>query len=416
MNAMNNITCPSCKNQFDVEDVILKKVLAEQEQALEKQQQQLQATHEKKLAELKAKEATFEEKRKQQNELFQAKLTKELEAQKDTLRKDVHAEFELKVKSLTEDAQAKSDKLRKYQEMEVEFMKKEAKLKEEKEDLKLKLEKDLLEKQQIIEEKARQKERESFELEKVQLLKQIEDNKRLAEEMKRKAEQGSMQMQGEVQELAIEEALRRHYPFDLIQEVAKGVRGADTVQTVVNSMQKTCGKIIYESKRTQNFGPDWIPKLKKDQIAEGADIALIVTETMPKGMDSFGQKDGVWVCTFKEFVPLVNVLRQILIKVRGAKIAEENKGDKMEVMYKFVTSPEFSQRLKAISDGFTNMKIELEREKTAMNKIWNRREKQINMILDNTTSLEGSIEGIAGQISSGHEILDLDEEEHLFIE
>jgi len=292
-----------------------------------------------------------------------------------------------------------------------------AQMKEEKEALKIQLEKDLLEKQQAIEEKARQKERESFELEKIQLLKQIEDNKKLAEEMKRKAEQGSMQMQGEVQELAIEEALRQHFPFDMVEEVPKGVRGADSVQTVVNKMQKTCGKIIYESKRTQNFGPDWIPKLKKDQIAIGAEIAVIVTETMPKDMSMFGQKDGVWICTFQEFVPLVHVLRQILVKLRSAKIAEENKGDKMEMMYKFVTSPEFSQRMKAISDGFMNMKIELEREKTAMNKIWSRREKQINMILDNTTSLTGSIEGISEQISSGHEILDLDEaEDHLFIE
>ncbi|NJM94281.1 MAG: DUF2130 domain-containing protein [Cytophagales bacterium] len=148
----------------------------------------------------------------------------------------------------------------------------------------------MLERQHEIEEKAKLKERESFELERLKLLKQIDDNKKLAEEMKRKAEQGSMQLQGEVQEMALEELLMRSYPFDRVEEVPKGVNGADVIQTVISASQAVCGRIVYESKRTKAFAQEWIEKLKQDQITCRADLAVIVTETLPRDMDRFGQR------------------------------------------------------------------------------------------------------------------------------
>jgi len=254
-----------------------------------------------------------------------------------------------------------------------------------------------LEKQQEIEDKARAKERESFELEKIKLLKQIDDNKKLAEAMKKKAEQGSMQLQGEVQELAIEKLLAVSYPFDIIKEVPKGVRGADSIQTVINSQQQECGTIVYESKNTKSFANNWIDKLKQDQITCKADIAVLVTQSMPSDMDRFGEKDGVWICGYHELKSLSFVLREMLIKTHTVKTAEENKGDKMELLYNYLTGNEFVQNIKRIVENYDGMINQLNSEKKAMYKIWASREKQIWVVQENISALFGSIKGIAGK-------------------
>ena len=264
-----------------------------------------------------------------------------------------------------------------------------------------------LEKQKEIEDKARAKERESFELEKVKLLKQIEDNKKLAEEMKRKAEQGSMQLQGEVQELALEDLLNKTYPFDEITEVPKGVRGADCIQTVINSLQQNCGSIVYESKRTKNFSNDWIDKLKQDQIKCKADIAIIVTETFPSDLDRFGEKNGVWICGFHEVKSVSFVLREMLLKTQSVKSSDENKGDKMELLYNYLTSNEFVQNIKRIVENYDAMIQQLNSEKKATMKMWSMREKQIWVVQENISSLFGSIKGIAGKELETSSVLEL---------
>lgn len=286
-------------------------------------------------------------------------------------------------------------------------MRQEAELKEKEEDLNLEMEKQFLEKQKEIEERAKAKERESFELEKIKLLKQIDDNKKLAEEMKRKAEQGSMQLQGEVQELALEDLLAKTYPFDTIQEVPKGVRGADSIQTVVNSVQQECGTIVYESKRTKNFANDWIDKLKQDQVTCKADIAVLVTQTLPNDMDRFGEKNGVWICGFHEAKSLSFVLREMLIKTHSVKTSEENKGDKMELLYNYLTSNEFVQNIKRIVENYDGMIDQLNSEKKAMYKIWASREKQIWVVQENISALFGSIKGIAGKELETSNVLQL---------
>jgi hypothetical protein len=269
------------------------------------------------------------------------------------------------------------------------------------------MEKELIERQKEIEDKGRAKERESFQLEKIQLLKQIEDNKKLAEEMKRKAEQGSMQMQGEVQELALEDLLARTYPFDRITEVPKGVRGADSIQTVINASQQECGAIVYESKRTKSFANDWISKLKQDQVTCKADIAVLVTETLPGDMERFGEKDGVWICGFHEVKSLSFVLREMLIKTNSVKMAQVNKGDKMELLYHYLTSNEFVQNIKRIVENYDEMINQLNAEKKAMQKIWAIREKQIWVVQENVSALFGSIKGIAGNSLETSGILEL---------
>src|SRR5690606_31010831 len=241
-----------------------------------------------------------EEARMRQGEQVRAELAKALVEERKKIESATREQFGEQMRALTEENEKRKAENKALREKEVQLMRQEATLKEREEELTLRMQKEMLDRQQEIEEKARLKEREGFELEKRALLKQIEDNKKLAEEMKRKAEQGSMQLQGEVQELALEELLRHTYPFDRISEVPKGVRGADCIQVVVNTQQQECGRIVYESKRTKAFGGDGIEKLKQDQVACKADIAVIVTETMPGDMDRCGLKDGVCICNFQE--------------------------------------------------------------------------------------------------------------------
>ena len=232
-----------------------------------------------------------------------------------------------------------------------------------------------------------------------ELEKQLDDQKKLAEEMRRKAEQGSVQLQGEVQELALEEMLRTAFPFDEITVVAKGVKGADCIQAVRNNFGQECGRIIYESKRTSAFSADWIEKLKYDMRSLSADIAVIVTRTMPREMDCFGIKDGVWICSFDEVKALASVLRDGVVRVFNAAKSQENKGDKMHLLYDYLTSTEFAEQWKAIREGFLSMKISIQRERDAMEKLWKAREKQLEKVLLNAAHIRGSIEGISGMDS-----------------
>lgn len=188
--------------------------------------------------------------------------------------------------------------------------------------------------------------------------------------MRRKAEQGSMQMQGEVQELLLEELLKSCFPFDQISEVGKGVRGADCIQTVRNNLGQEAGKIIYESKRTTAFSQEWIEKLKADMRSQGADIAIIVTQTFPKDMDRFGEKDGVYICSFQEVKSVALLLRNAILKIYDTKKNQVNKGDKMSLLYDYLTGNEFGEQWKAVGEGFRQMRQSIQRERDAMEKLW----------------------------------------------
>ncbi|AWV99888.1 DUF2130 domain-containing protein [Arcticibacterium luteifluviistationis] len=393
----NQTTCPNCGNVFDAGEALqkhmeieLKKRFAEQE----KQSSEKLELYKKQLQEEKAK---FEqEEKKKMWAIAQAEAKK---------RADEKNGAELK--ALQEDNKIKQQLILDGQKKELELMKKENELKFKSEQLQLKLEKEMLERSRGIEEKAKKQKDEEFELVKKEYEKKLENQMNLVKEMQRKAEQGSMQLQGEIQELEIESILERTFPYDEIEEVKKGIRGADAIQTVMNEFGQVCGKIIFESKRTQNWGGDWIEKLKTDQRETGAEIAVLVTQTMPKDMDRFGERDGVWVCGFHEVKGLVFVLRQILIRTQQAKSVNENKADKMSLLYTFLTSSQFKQQMEAIVEGFSNLKSELDREKRAMQRIWKEREVQIEKVIGNTIDMYGSIKGIAGNAISTIKSLEL---------
>lgn len=376
--------------------------------------------------EYRKKEVEFTAKERQQALQFEQRLTEEKKQLQgiieQSLRKSIGSDFENQL-ALLQNAKNESDeKLKTARQKELEFLQKEQALKQKEEELELSLQRQLQEQRNELTENIRKQEAERFnlkdteyQLKQKELEKQLEDQKKLVDEMKRKAEQGSMQLQGEAQELILEELLRDSFPFDLISEVGKGVRGADCIQTVRNKFGLECGRIIYESKRTKDFGGDWIDKLKKDMRAIGVDVAVIVSQAYPKGMDCFGEKDGVWICSFDEVKAVAYILRDGIIKLANLAKAQDNKGDKMHLLYDYLISNEFSEQWKAIREGYMSMRISIQKERDAMEKMWKAREKQLEKVLLNAAHIKGSIEGIAGsdmiQLSLGD-----DEEDALLLE
>jgi hypothetical protein len=322
----------------------------------------------------------------------------------EALRRSITTDFENKLRLLESAAKDNEEKLKTSRQREIEFLKKEQEVLNKEAELELSIQRRLQEERNKLSKEIRDLEEQrgaaketEYQLRVKELEKQLEDQKKLAEEMKRKADQGSMQLQGEVQELALEELLRARFPFDAIGPVAKGVRGADCIQTVRNNFGQECGKIIYESKRTQSFSHDWVEKLKADMRSQGAMLAVIVTQAMPKDLDRFGEMNGVWVCTFAEVKALAHVLRDGLIRVFNASKSQENKGDKMQLLYDYLTSTEFNEQWKAIREGFLSMKQSIQKERDMMERLWKAREKQLEKVLLSAAHVRGSIEGIAGK-------------------
>jgi len=340
---------------------------------------------------------------RREKELQQQALQREKELQQ-SLRVSIAGDFEHKLRLLEDANKDNEEKLKASRQRELEFLKKEQELVSKEAELELSVQR-LLQDERIklakeirdLEEQKIASRETEYQLRLKELEKQLDDQKKLAEEMKRKAEQGSMQLQGEVQELALEELLRNSFPFDEISEVGKGVRGADCIQTVRNNFGQECGRIIYESKRTRDFSPDWIEKLKADMRSQGAVIAVIVTQAMPKDMNGFGERNGVWICSFAEVKALAYVLRDGIVRVFNATKSRENKGDKMHLLYDYLTSTEFGEQWKAIREGFLSMKQSIQKERDTMERLWKAREKQLEKVLLNAAHIQGSIEGIAGK-------------------
>jgi len=389
------IKCPNCGHSFEPNDAIRDEVQKE----------------------LRQKMTDWQSQKQKEFETEKTKIQKETE---EALRKNIASDFELKLRQAEQTNKDNEEKLKLSRQKEADFLRKEQDLKNKEAEVELTIQKKLQAEREklsedlrkIEEQKIAAKENEYL-LKIKELEKQRDDQKKLADEMRRKAEQGSMQLQGEAQELALEEMLRTTFPFDIISEVGKGVRGADCIQTVRNRTGQECGQIIYESKRTTAFSAEWIEKLKVDMRNHKAEIAVIVTKTMPREMDCFGIKDGVWICAFSEVKALASVLRDGVIRVFNAAKSQENKGDKMHLLYDYLTSSEFAEQWKAIREGFMSMKMSIQRERDAMEKLWKQREKQLEKVLLNAAHVRGSIEGIAGMNSVDLNLLEDGDEDDM---
>jgi hypothetical protein len=218
-------------------------------------------------------------------------------------------------------------------------------------------------------------------------------------ELKRKAEQGSQQTQGEVLELELEDILNSNFTSDNIKPVPKGIKGADVLQEVISPSGQYCGTILWESKRTKSWSDSWIEKLKDDQKDAKADTAVLVSITLPKGCKNFSSLSGVWVICFDLVMALATVLRTSLLQLSNIKLLSVGKNEKMEILYKYLSGPEFSQKVESIIETFKDMKEGLEQEKRAINKIWAKRDKQIEKVINSTSGMYGDMEAIIGASS-----------------
>jgi hypothetical protein len=415
MSTENHIKCPNCGTEIDVNDLLSHQLEEQISQKYQAQFTEEKQKFQKEMDALSVAKDDFEQRKKKENELFQERLDKQLKedriAIETKLKSKITEEQADQFKLLQEELNQKSEQVKELNRTKAEI----EKLKREKEEVKdiaeAEAQKKLNEQLLTEKEKIRKSEEDKNELKMRDLQKQLDDQKRLTEEMKRKQEQGSMQLQGEVQELAIEEWLQTQFPLDSIEEIKKGVRGGDCIQTVNTFNQQNCGKIYYESKRTKDFQGSWIEKFKADMREKGADIGVLVTEAMPSDMQRMGMRDGVWVCSYEEFKGLCNVLRESLIQVSTALGSQVNKGDKMQMLYDYLTSNSFKMQVEAIVEGFTSMKNALESEKRAMQRIWKEREKQIEKVINNTIDMHASIRGIAGNAIQAVKALELPGEE-----
>ena len=418
------IKCPNCSHLFQMEDAVseeYKKELREKmteyikkkDEELLKKQEEFLRKEQMLLQQAQQKEAEYAGKLADEK----VKIQKSLE---ENIRKSISADFENQVNLLQQSNKDNEIKLQEARSKQLEYLKKEQELKNKEQEMEIHIQQTLLKERQKIGEEIRKLEEQrtsaretEYQLRMKEMEKQLEDQKKLVDEMKRKAEQGSMQMQGEVQELLLEDLLRGSFPFDMITEVGKGVRGADCIQTIRNQFGQECGKIIYESKRAQHFANDWIEKLKAEMRTQGAEVAVIVTQAMPKDMEQFGEKNGVWICSFAEVRALAHILRDGIIKIYNASRSQENKGDKMHLLYDYLTGQEFAEQWKAIREGFLSMRMSIQKERDAMEKLWKAREKHLEKVLLNAAHIRGSIEGIAGQDSIDLNLLEDDDKDNL---
>jgi hypothetical protein len=399
MNTVEKIKCPNCGTGIDV-NMALSHEIEEQLKIEYAAQNKNNLVEIKKLQKEKAEiEATISKEKEKE-------YTNRLQIEKEKIREEITKESEEGLKLLQQSLKEKSEQVIELNKIKSELEK--IKLEKDEIEYKITAEKDAELSMKLKNERERIKkevtEENAFKFD--ELRRKLEDQTALAEEMKRKAEQGSMQLQGEVQELAIEDILKDTFRFDIIEPVPKGINGADIIQKVYNNAGNEVGIIAYESKRTKTFGKDWISKLKDDGGRVKADICVLITETLPEDIERIGQKDGVWICTFTEFKGLALVLRDSIVKVSEAYTSQTNKGEKMQMLYDYLTGKEFSSQFMAIIEGFSDLQKGYHDERNRMERIWKTREKQLEKIILNTNSFVGSIKGIAGNLLLETSIID----------
>ncbi|GAA8937811.1 DUF2130 domain-containing protein [Helicobacter pylori] len=403
--------CPKCQEPINVNEALYKQIEREnqsrflaQQKAFEKEVNEKRAQYQSYFKNLEQKEEALKERAKEQQAQFDdaVKQASALALQDERAkiieeaRKNAFLEQQKGLELLQKELDEKSKQVQELHQKEAEIERLKRENNEAESRLKAENEKKLNEKLEMEREKIEKALHEKNELKFKQQEEQLEMLRNELKNAQRKAELSSQQLQGEVQELAIEEFLRQKFPLDSVEEIKKGQRGGDCIQVVHTREFQNCGKIYYESKRTKEFQKAWVEKLKSDMREIGADVGVIVSEALPKEMERMGLFEGVWVCSFEEFKGLSAVLREGVIQVGLAKKSQENKGDKVDLLYHYLTSSEFSMQVNAIIEGFEQLRADLESEKRAMARIWKSREKQIDKVFEGTINMYGSIKGIAG--------------------
>jgi hypothetical protein len=421
-----SIQCPSCGTVIEIEQVYRKQLeeIVRTEMATKYREAVAKAEAESKkkaeaeiakernslLMEMKLREEEIELLRKSKREFREELEKKEQEfnemikaerirlEQKANEQAKARAEQEslATLKALQEEIEHQRNAMSAMRQQELDLTKKFRELETEKESLRLESERRILEETRAIRDSLSEQIEERYKLVTAEKDKKIDDMSKMIDELNSRTHQGSQQLQGEVLEIKMEEEIRRTFVIDTITEVPKGVRGADIEQIVNTPTQPNCGKIIWELKNVKTWNKEFLQKLKDDMSSARADIGIIVTTTLPSDIKRFGMINGIWVSDYASALPLSSALREGLIAVAKQQLANVGREEKMALLYQYLTSPTFGDKLVTIADVFQNMLTDLNKEKQAMMKLWSKREMQIGRLVQNITGMRGELEGIIG--------------------
>jgi len=393
----DTIKCPKCGEIIRLSQAISKDIEAEIRRKYEEQSEK--------------KELEFKEKIRTENEVreneFKEKLKREKKILEDKLKREMADENKLEISDLKSELEDKKKRLEESEKQELELRIKHRELEEREKKFELEMNRKLDNERQQIEDKIARNLEDNHRLKDAEKDKQLTDMRRQIEDLKRKAEQGSQKIQGEVLEVELEQSLKNEFPFDDIDSVSSGVKGADIVQTVKTQAGRECGKILWETKRTRTWSDEWIQKLKDDQRSAKADLAVIVSEALPKGFHHFRQIETVWVTDIPSAISLALALRTLLIQINRTRETQTGKEEKKEVIYNYLTGLEFRNRVQAIMEAFIAMKKDLDSERRAMEGIWAKRDKQIEKVVLNIAGMRGDLEGIVGASLPSIKLLEL---------
>lgn len=421
------IVCPKCSAEFKLDEGIAKYTIEKYEDEYVKESEKLKdklaveaaIIAEKKLSKIhQAEIEEFQETLSEKDEKIE-KYKLNIQKVKKDARQEAIDEFTNDKKLMEEKLKLKDDALSTSRENELKLLKEKEELEQEKTNIKLEAKRQIDSERDSIRKKAIQEKDEEHKLEKAEYDKKLSDAQKANEDLRKKLESKSQQFTGEVLEVLLEDLLKKSFPQDDIQPIKKGVKGADVLQTIFNNLSQNCGKILWEAKRHENWSDKWIQKLKDDQIEASAEIAVLVTTALPKDCDElFTKIDDLWVISDQLIEPIANTLRFTLLETNKQKQSNVGKSEKMELLYNYLNSPQFVQKIKSVVSTFVGMKSDLDKEKNAMQRLWKKRETQIDRVANNMTSMIGELQGISQdsltQLNSIEELLlpeaDLDDD------
>jgi hypothetical protein len=398
------VFCPQCKSEIKLTESLAAPLLESVRRDYEQRLSRKDAEISKREKFLNERAESIEKTKQNLDHEIEQKLRSERariiaeEAHKAKLAMGTDLEQKAQeISNLQQILQEQNKKLGEAQQAQAELLRKQRELDDAKRELDLTIEKRVQASLGAERDKAKKEAEEELTLKVMEKDQTITAMQKQIEELKRRAEQGSQQLQGEVQELQLEALLRAKFPRDTIQPVPKGDFGGDVLQRVIGPLNQICGTILWESKRTKNWSDGWLPKLRDDQRAAKADIAVILSHVLPKEVETFDYLEGVWVADPKVALPVALSLRQTLIELSAARQATQGQQTKMEMVYSYLTGPRFRQRVQALVEAFSSMKEDLDREKKTITRQWAKREEQIDRVMQATVGMYGDLQGIAGK-------------------
>ena len=398
------VVCPQCKSEIKLTESLAAPLLESIRRDYDQRLAQKDADMAKREQALHARESVLQKQKESMDQQVAEKMQQEQvriaaeEAKKAKLALGNELERKInEINDLQEVLKQRDQKLADAQKTQADLIRKQRELDDAKRELELTIEKRVQTDLAAAREKAKKEAEEELKLKVLEKEQTISSMQRQIEELKRKAEQGSQQLQGEVQELELEQLLNSKFPRDVILPVPKGEFGGDVLHRVIGPLGQPCGTILWESKRTKNWSDGWLAKLREDQRAAKAEVSVIVSHVLPKDVETFGLVEDVWVAHPKVALPMAMSLRQTLIEVAGARQASEGQQTKMEMVYRYLTGPRFRQRVQAIVEAFSSMRDDLDRERKAITKQWAKREEQIDRVMQATVGMYGDLQGIAGK-------------------